>query len=159
MLSTKKICRSGQNMLFTHKYERGWIWIWLYLSSSAWGIQLHYNLFWKRIDPKNFLFTETNNWIALAVRWSIKYFFAPNSTIFWIRLAEKQKEEEHSQLQSVMHFTQMQYLLAFITLSLNGIIFHVMALKGPAWYVCLWKFDQGHLKNNNNKGQGWRGQC
>ena len=75
MVSTKKICRSGQNMLFTHKYECGWIWIWLYLSSSAWGIQLHYNLFWKRIDPKNFLFTETNNWIALAVRWSIKYFF------------------------------------------------------------------------------------
>ena len=69
----------------------------LYLSSSPWGISLCFGLFWKRRHPKNFLFIGTNNWIALAVRWSIKYIFAANLPIFRIRLAEKREEgeEEH----------------------------------------------------------------
>ena len=57
---------------------------WLYLSSSPWGISLHYNLW-------------TNNWIALVVWWSIKYFFALNLLIFPIRQIEKWEEgEEHT---------------------------------------------------------------
>ena len=63
-------------------------------------------MFW-RIGPKNFLFIGTENWIVLAVWWSINYFFAWNSPIFWIRMAEKQ-EEEHRQLQCIMGFTQKQ---------------------------------------------------
>ena len=47
---------------------------WLYLSGSPWGIPIHCNLFWKRRDPKSFLFIGTINWIALAVWWSIKHF-------------------------------------------------------------------------------------
>ena len=40
----------------------------------------------------------------------MKYFFAPNSLIFQIRLAEKweEGEEEHTQMQSIMRFTQKQ---------------------------------------------------
>ena len=40
-----------------------------------------------------------------------KIFLAPNFPICWIRLAEKQKEEEHRQLQSVMYFTQKHYFV------------------------------------------------
>ena len=29
--------------------------------------------------PEKFPFIATNSWIILAVRWSVKYFFAPNS--------------------------------------------------------------------------------
>ena len=39
-----------------------------------------------------------------------KMFFALNFPIFWISLAEEQKED-HRQLQSAMHFTQRQYLV------------------------------------------------
>ena len=53
-------------------------------------------------------FLETNNFKVLAVRWSVKYSFAPNSPIFPIRLAEKRKEEEHRQLQCALRFTQTQ---------------------------------------------------
>ena len=35
--------------------------MWLYLSSSLYGIPLRCDLFWKRINPKNFLFIATNN--------------------------------------------------------------------------------------------------
>ena len=52
-------------------------------------------------------FIETNNFKVLAVRWSVKYSFAPNSPIFPIKLAEKRKEE-HRQLQCAMRFTQTQ---------------------------------------------------
>ena len=41
----------------------------------------------------------------------MKYFFAPNFPIFLIRLAEEREDEEHGQLQSVMLFTQKQYLV------------------------------------------------
>ena len=90
---------------------------WLYLSSSLWGVPLCYNLFWKRIDPKNFLFTGTNNWIVLAFRWSVKCFFSPNPQIFLIMLAEKReegKEEEHRQLQSIIPFTLTQKWICWI---------------------------------------------
>ena len=84
---------------------------WLYLSNGSWGILLRYDLFWKRIDPKIFLFIGANNWTVSAVWWSVKYIFTLNFPIFRIRLAEKRaEEEEHGQLQSVMRFTQMQSL-------------------------------------------------
>ena len=83
---------------------------WLYLSSSPWEILLHCDLLWKRRDPKNIIFIGANNWIALAVRWTIKYFSAPNLSMFWIRLAEKRQEveAEHMQMQRVMRFMQKQ---------------------------------------------------
>ena len=43
-------------------------------------------------------------------------------------------------------------LLALITLTLNGVIFRDMTLKGLALYVCLWEFDREHLKYNASKG-------
>ena len=43
-----------------------------------------------------------------AVQWSLKSFFAPNSQLFQIMLAEK-REEEHKQLQSILRSTQTQY--------------------------------------------------
>ena len=82
---------------------------WFYLLRSFWGIPLRSDL-WKRIDPKYFLFIGTNNWIVLAVRWIVKYFFASNFPIFWIRLAEKRQEgqEKLRQLQSVRRFRETQ---------------------------------------------------
>ena len=40
----------------------------------------------------------------------MKYFSAPNLSIFWIRLAEKRQEVEgeHMQMQRVMRFMQKQ---------------------------------------------------
>ena len=47
--------------------------------------------------------------IVLAARWSVKYFFTPNSMIFRIQLTEKRTEgEQHRQLRSVMRFTLAQ---------------------------------------------------
>ena len=82
--------------------------MWFYLSSSPWGITLRCDLFWKRRDPKNFLFTGKGNWIALAVRWSKKYVFPQNLPIFGIRLVEKRAGEENTQMQSAIRFTQKQ---------------------------------------------------
>ena len=57
----------------------------------------------------SFLQEQVTNWIALAVWWSIKCFFAQNLLIFQIRLAEKwEGEEEQTQMQSAMHFMQKQ---------------------------------------------------
>ena len=57
----------------------------------------------------------------LVVQWSVKYFFAPNSPMFRIRLPEKREEEEeeeeeedkgeHRYLQSLMRFTQTQKVI------------------------------------------------
>ena len=41
-------------------------------------------------------------------------FFAQNSPIFRIRLAEKREGEEHMQMQSAMHFMQKQNILCAI---------------------------------------------
>ena len=59
---------------------------------------------------KNFLSIGANKWIASAVWWCIKYFFAPRMLLFWIRLAEKWEggEEVHTQMQSIMDFMQKQ---------------------------------------------------
>ena len=81
---------------------------WLYLSSSPWRISLLCDLFWKRRGPKNFFYIGINNRISLTSWWFVKYFFAPNSPIFRIRLAEKRQEREHTQMQSVMRLTQKQ---------------------------------------------------
>ena len=73
------------------------------------GIPLRWDLFWKRRVPKKFLLTGTNNWIAIAVRWFVKYFFALNLSIFWIRLVVKREQgEQHMQMKSAMLFTQKQ---------------------------------------------------
>ena len=40
-------------------------------------------LFQKSDRPERFPLIARNNWIVLAVPWSVKYFFAPNSPIFW----------------------------------------------------------------------------
>ena len=47
---------------------------WLHLSSGPWKIPLYCDLFRKRIDQKQFPFIATNNWIVLAVQWSVKFF-------------------------------------------------------------------------------------
>ena len=66
----------------------------LYLSSSPWVFPLCCDLLRKRRDSRKVLFMRTNNWMALAVWCSIKYFFVPNSLMFWIRLTEKREGEE-----------------------------------------------------------------
>ena len=53
---------------------------WLHLSSSLWGIPLR--LVHKNNRTEKFPFIATYNWIVLAVWWSVKYYFAPNSPIF-----------------------------------------------------------------------------
>ena len=64
----------------------------LYLSNSLWEIPLRCDLFWKRIDPKNFLLTETTELYQLLE--GLYIFFAPNSPISWIRLTEKREGEK-----------------------------------------------------------------
>ena len=106
---------------------------WFYLLRSFWGIPLRSDL-WKRIDPKYFLFIGTNNWIVLAVRWIVKYFFASNSPIFWIRLAEKREEgqEKLRQLQSVRRFTETQQEVSD---DLSICVFNTLPKVGslPSW--------------------------
>ena len=55
---------------------------WLHLSTTHEGIPLRCNLFRRRIDQKKLPVIATNNWIVLAVWWSVKYSFAPNSSTF-----------------------------------------------------------------------------
>ena len=63
---------------------------------------------------------KDRNWIPKTIHCIsclvvCKIVFAPNSPIFWITLVEKheEEEEEHRQLQSIMRFTQTQWLLYF----------------------------------------------
>ena len=83
---------------------------WLHLSRSLWEIPLSCDLFRKRTDQRKFPFTVTNNWIVLAVQWPVEYSFAPNSLFEFPVIPEKwlRKEEEETQLQSVLLFKQTQ---------------------------------------------------
>ena len=69
-----------------------------------------------------------------------KIFFAPNSPIFWMRLA-KNREEEHRQLQNVMQHLatplQLQHLVGPHYAGPKWHYFFDMALKGLALCVCL----------------------
>ena len=56
--------------------------MWLYLSTCLWGISLCLRLVQKKNRPEKFGFVVTPNLNILAVRWSVKYFFTPNSPIF-----------------------------------------------------------------------------
>ena len=118
---------------------------WLYLSSSPWGIPLHCDLFRKRRDPKNFLFIGTSNWIALAIRWSIKYFFATNSPIFRIRLAEKQGEEEHTQMQSVMGVLYIYYIYNIYIIYIIYIYIRRWILKFGDTEIEKWKSQSSKM--------------
>ena len=51
-------------------------------------------LVWKRNKPSKVPFIVTKKGIVVAVRWSAKHFFAPNSPIFQKNEAEKQKNME-----------------------------------------------------------------
>ena len=75
----------------------------LYLSSSPWGIPLHCDLIWKRIGPKNFLFIGINNWIVLAVRWSVCCSVFPNILNKACRKTRRRKRT-NLKLQSIMRF-------------------------------------------------------
>ena len=60
---------------------------------------------------------------------SVKYFFALNYLIFWIRLAEKHKEKQQRQLQSVARFTINTFLfltnISIVLLNLVCTMFHI----------------------------------
>ena len=71
---------------------------WLHLSSSLWGIPLCCDFFRKRIGQKNFPLIATSNRIVLAVQWSLKYFFAPNSPSLRKSGGEKKKKRGNSKL-------------------------------------------------------------
>ena len=58
--------------------------------------------------PEKFPFKLTNNWIVLAVRWSVKYFFVPNSSMFQKNCEEKEEDGENWQMQGSLLFKQMQ---------------------------------------------------
>ena len=58
---------------------------------------------------RGFLVLPWHLWATVAFRLFSRKIFAPNSPIFWIRLVKKQ--EEHRKLESVMRFTQNQYLV------------------------------------------------
>ena len=63
--------------------------MWLYLSSTI----------RKKKDHKKIPFTSTYNRIVLAVQWSVKYIFAPNSLFKFPVIPKKWcKKEEEMQL-------------------------------------------------------------
>ena len=64
-------------------------------------------LYQKKNRSEKFPFTATTKWIVVAVRWSIKNFFAPNSPIFRKSLDEERKQMAR-QLQSVMLYKKTQ---------------------------------------------------
>ena len=64
---------------------------WLHVSSSLWGIFLHHDLL--RNSSEKFIFTATNNWIALLVWCSVKFIFAPNFPIFRKNVADSSKRQ------------------------------------------------------------------
>ena len=57
--------------------------------------------------PEKPPFIATNNWIVLAVQWSVKYFFTKNSPIFW-KSHVKEVDGENLQMQSVSLLKQIQ---------------------------------------------------
>ena len=58
----------------------------------------------KKNRPETFPFIARISWIALAVSWSVKYFFAPNCPWFW----KCWRKEEERHLRRVLLFKQMQ---------------------------------------------------
>ena len=65
----------------------------LCLSSRPWIIPLHCDFFEKE---ENFLFTGTNKWIALAVGWSIKYFFCQEFANISDKAGRKTRRRKHT---------------------------------------------------------------
>ena len=61
----------------------------------------------KNNRPEKFLFVATNDWFVLAVSWSVNYFSAPNSPLFW-KSCDKEEKEEKRQLWGVMLFKPMR---------------------------------------------------
>ena len=60
----------------------------------------------KKNRPEKFPFIATNSWIVLAVRWSGKHFFAPNSLISQKSHGEEDGKTWH--MQSILLFKKMQ---------------------------------------------------
>ena len=58
-------------------------------------------------QTEKFPFIATNNWVALAVRWSVKYFFAPNFPLIQ-KSGGDAEDGENRQIQNVSLFTQTQ---------------------------------------------------
>ena len=68
---------------------------WLHLSSLSLGNSPSRRLIQKSNRPEKWPFIATNNWIVLAARWSVKYFFAPNSPLFQKKSGEKKKKKDN----------------------------------------------------------------
>ena len=71
---------------------------WLHSSSNLWWIPLCWDLFRKKNRAEKFPFIAANNWTVLAVRWSINYFFTPNSPIIRKSCSEEEAEGEKGNL-------------------------------------------------------------
>ena len=85
----------------------------LYLSISLWEFRFAATCLKKNRSEK-FLFLTASDWIVvIAGRWSVKYVFALNSTIFRkISSREAEKWDGERQLQNVILSKQMQKLSA-----------------------------------------------
>ena len=65
------------------------------LSTSLWGISLPATYSEKKNRPEKNCFIATNNRIVFTVRWSVKYFFAPDSQTFRKNRSEEEKDGEN----------------------------------------------------------------
>ena len=66
--------------------------MWLHLSISQ---KVHFAATYaEKNTPEKIPFIATNNWIVLAVWWSVKYFYASNSLIFQKSCVEKEEAED-----------------------------------------------------------------
>ena len=73
------------SILMLCKYTGG------YIYQVVLGNSLSLRLTQKKNTQEKFPFTSTHNWILVAVRWSVKYFFAPNSPIFRKKMWQKSR--------------------------------------------------------------------
>ena len=109
MVSTNKVCRSDQSMIFTHYQQKPSKHIfldnvyfsdiqinkWLHISSSLWGISLRNFTSMRHVKKKNstekFPFITKNNSYCINRSRVCKIFFDPNFLIFWKSSAEEKK--------------------------------------------------------------------
>ena len=79
------------------------------------GIRLRCDLFGKNNRPDKFSFIAINNRTVLAVRWTVKYFYAPKSSIF----RKSGGEEGENGNSKALYFTSKRK--SIITFLLNNI--------------------------------------
>ena len=104
----------------------------LHISSSVLGIPPSLEIVQKKNRAENFTFIGTNNWIVLAVQWSVKYIFASNSPISWKSCAEERENSKALCFASKCKKVKMKTFTALSVIStknLKILKYHIFLIK------------------------------